>query len=44
MLFFEARFETLQIYRNPGLRAFRGRPEILDRPRYWLFQFSICSA
>src|SRR5437868_1341148 len=39
VLFFEARFETLQIYRNPWLRAFRGRPEILDRPCDWLLQF-----
>ena len=31
-LFFEARFETLQIYRNPWLRAFRSRPKILHRP------------
>ena len=40
VLFFEARFETLQIHRNPGLRAFRRRPEILHRPRDWLLQFS----
>src|ERR1700687_2372290 len=40
VMFLEARFETLQIYRNPGLRAFRGCPEILDRPRDWLLQFS----
>jgi DNA-binding transcriptional LysR family regulator len=36
VLFFEARFEALQIYRNPRLRVFRGRPEILDRPCDWL--------
>jgi hypothetical protein len=40
VLFFEARFETLQIHRNPWLRAFRRRPEILHRPRDWLLQFS----
>ena len=32
MLFFKARFETLQIYWNPRLRTFGTRSEILDRP------------
>src|SRR6476646_5776007 len=40
VLFFKARFETLQIHRNPGLRAFWRRPEILHRPCDWLLQFS----
>src|SRR5438552_8396236 len=40
VLFFEARFETFQIYRDPWLRVFRGRPQILHRPRDWLVQFS----
>src|SRR6266513_2483104 len=35
VLFFKARFETLQIHWHPWLRAFRRRPEILDRPRDW---------
>ena len=36
MLFFKARFEALQIYRNPGLRTFRSRPEILHGPSRWV--------
>jgi hypothetical protein len=33
VLFFKARFEGLQIYGNPRLRAFRGSPKILHGPR-----------
>jgi hypothetical protein len=36
VLFFKTRFETLQIHRNPWLRALRRRPQILHRPRDWL--------
>src|SRR6266478_2070407 len=32
VLFFEARFETFQIYWNPRLRTFRSRPKILHGP------------
>src|SRR5260370_1825254 len=40
VLFFKAQFETFQIYWNPRLRTFRCGPEILDRPRDGLVQFS----
>ena len=36
MLFLEAGLQILEVYRNTGLRAFWGRPEILNRPRNWL--------
>ncbi len=40
MLFFKARFETLQIYWNPRLRTFRSRPKILHRPCDGLVYFA----
>jgi hypothetical protein len=36
VLFFEGRFEILEVYRDPRLRPFRGCPEVLDRPSNWL--------
>jgi len=36
VLFLETGLQILEVYRNAGLRAFRGRPEILDWPRDWL--------
>jgi hypothetical protein len=36
VLFREAGLQILEVYRNAGLRTFRGSPEILDRPGNWL--------
>jgi Polyphosphate kinase C-terminal domain 2 len=43
VLFLEAGFQILEVYRNPGLRAFWRRPQILNRPRNWLPQFTGCA-
>src|SRR6202167_1641304 len=43
VLFFEAGFETLEVHSNAALRAFGGSPEIWDRPRNWLLQFTGCA-
>jgi hypothetical protein len=32
----EAGLQILEVYRNAGLRAFWGSPEILNSPRNWL--------
>ena len=42
MLFLEAGLQILKVDRNAGLRAFRGSPEILNRPRNWLPQLTGC--